>query len=150
MVGSPYQTAKHLAKDLKFIEKFRPDMCGIGPFIPHKDTPFKDLKAGSAELTCYLLSVIRIIHPPVLLPATTALGSISGDGRQKGILSGANVIMPNLSPMSVRDKYTLYNNKLHSGAEAAENLKTLKENMALIGQTVVTDRGDIKNLTERK
>ena len=144
MVGSPYQTTKHLAKDLKFIESFKPDMCGIGPFIPHKDTPFKDYGAGSAELTCYLLSIIRIIHPPVLLPATTALGSISGDGRQRGILSGANVIMPNLSPVAVRDKYALYNNKLHSGAEAAENLKLLKKQMAEIGQTIVSDRGDIK------
>lgn len=144
MVGSPYQTAKHIAKDLKFIEKFKPDMCGIGPFIPHKDTPFKDFPSGSAELTCYLLSIIRIIHPPVLLPATTALGSISDDGRQKGILSGANVIMPNLSPPCVRDKYSLYNNKLHSGLEAAENLKLLELKMAEIGQEIVYCRGDIK------
>ena len=144
MVGSPYQTAKHIAKDLKFIEKFKPDMCGIGPFIPHKDTPFKDFATGSADLTCYLLSIIRIIHPSVLLPATTALGTVSSDGRQRGILSGANVIMPNLSPVSVRDKYTLYDNKLHSGAEAAENLKLLKQKMAEIGQTIVSDRGDIK------
>ena len=101
MVGSPFQTTEHLAKDLKFIEEFRPDMCGIGPFIPHHDTPFKDEPQGTVELTCFLLSLIRLIIPNVLLPATTALGTIDPQGREKGVLSGANVIMPNLSPVDV-------------------------------------------------
>ncbi len=146
MVGSPYQTSDTLAKDLKFIESFKPDMVGIGPFIPHKDTPFRDFPAGSADLTCYLLSIIRIIHPPVLLPSTTALGSLEEGGREKGILHGANVIMPNLSPTDVRDKYMLYNNKLSTGAESAQKLNELKKKIEGIGYRIVCDRGDIKNL----
>ncbi len=144
MVGSPGQTTAHLAADLKFIEQFRPEMCGIGPFIPHKDTPFRDHPAGSVELTCYLLSMIRLIHPPVLLPATTALGTMDPQGREKGILAGANVVMPNLSPEVAKANYTLYNNKLTSGAESAQHLDDLKARMAAIGYQVVTARGDYK------
>ena len=143
MVGSPYQTSAHLAKDLKFIEEFVPDMCGIGPFIPHKSTPFAEKEAGSVDLTCYLLSVIRLMKPNILLPATTALGSLAEDGREKGILAGANVVMPNLSPASVRAKYMLYNNKVSEGAESAQSKKMLEERMASIGYRVVTDKGDI-------
>lgn len=143
MIGSPFQTVSDIARDLKFIEEFSPDMCGIGPFIPHKDTPFADYPAGSAELTCFLLSVIRLIKPNILLPATTALGSVNADGRENGIKSGANVIMPNLSPNSVRKKYMLYNNKLSDGDESAQNLKNLKQKMLNIGYEIVTDRGDI-------
>lgn len=144
MVGSPYQTVDHIAKDLCFIQDFKPDMCGIGPFIPHKDTPFGDFSGGSADLTCFLLSVIRIIHPCALLPATTALGTVSEDGRERGILSGANVVMPNLSPASVRKKYQLYNNKLSDGAESAQCLQQLKERVALTGCEITVDRGDVK------
>lgn len=145
MVGSPFQTNLNIAKDLKFIEEFKPQMCGIGPFIPHKDTPFKDYPPGTAEMTCYLLSIIRLIHPKILLPATTALGTILSGGREKGILSGANVVMPNLSPISVRKKYMLYNNKISTGDEAAEAVNNLAESMKKIGYEVVTDRGDFKN-----
>ena len=144
MVGSPYQSARDLAKDLKFIEEFKPQMCGIGPFIPHKATVFADFEAGSAELTCYLLSIIRIISPAILLPATTALGSIDGNGREKGILAGANVVMPNLSPWDNREKYELYDNKLYSNAESAQALEELKARMSAIGYEVVCDRGDSK------
>lgn len=144
MVGSPYQTSIHLAKDLKFIEEFDPDMCGVGPFIPHKDTPFAKETAGSVELTCYLLSTIRLIKPNILLPATTALGSLEEDGREKGILAGANVVMPNLSPALVRKKYMLYNNKGSDGAESAQSKELLEVKMASIGYRVVTARGDIK------
>lgn len=144
MVGSPFQTNRHIAKDLKFIEEFRPQMCGIGPFIPHKDTPFRDYPAGTAEMTCYLLSIIRLIHPKILLPATTALGTIMNGGREKGILSGANVVMPNLSPVSVRKKYMLYNGKISTGDEAAEAVNNLAKSMKKIGFEVVTDRGDFK------
>ncbi len=144
MVGSPYQTSWDIANDLKFIEQFRPAMCGIGPFIPHKDTPFADFAAGSAAFTCYLLSLVRLIHPCVLLPATTALGTIVEGGREKGIQSGANVVMPNLSPFDVRDKYMLYNNKLSSGAEAAESLQELSDRMTAIGYEIVVDRGDYR------
>ena len=143
MVGSPYQTAEHIAKDLEFIENFKPDMCGIGPFIPHKDTPFRDFPAGSADLTCYLLSIVRLIHPSVLLPATTALGTVEGNGREKGILAGANVVMPNLSPESTRAKYELYNNKLSTGAESANGLEALRKNMNAIGFEIVESRGDV-------
>lgn len=146
MVGSPFQTVKNLAEDLKFIEEFKPQMCGIGPFIPHRDTPFASYEAGSAELTCYLLSVIRLISPSILLPSTTALGTVLPNGRELGILSGANVVMPNLSPNEVRSKYELYNNKLSSGAEAASNKRELEERMNNIGYRIVSDRGDYKNI----
>ena len=143
MVGSPYQTTKTLAQDLKFIETFKPEMCGIGPFIPHKDTPFKDCPAGTLELTCYLLSIIRIIYPPVLLPSTTALGTIDPMGREKGIMFGANVVMPNLSPVNVRKKYELYDNKICTGEESAQCRDCLSNRMKSIGYEVVTCRGDI-------
>jgi len=144
MVGSPYQTDACIAKDLKFIEEFKPDMCGIGPFIPHAAAEFASYPAGSVELTCWLLSIIRLICPEVLLPATTALGTLSQDGREKGILSGANVVMPNLSPKTVRKKYQLYDNKLSDGDEAAECRDSLAERMRSIGYEVVTARGDRK------
>ncbi len=142
MVGAPYQTSRHIAEDLKFIEEFKPQMCGIGPFIPHKDTQFRDFSKGSADLTCYLLSIVRIILPRVLLPATTALGTAENDGRERGIMAGANVVMPNLSPESVRSKYALYDNKISTGAESARHIEELKEKMAKIGYQVVCDRGD--------
>lgn len=149
MVGSPYQTVRELACDLKFIEQFQPDMCGIGPFIPHKDTPFKKEPAGTLELTCFLLSVIRLIHPPVLLPATTALGTIDPLGREKGIQAGANVVMPNLSPVSVRKKYELYDNKICTGDESAQCRSCLNLRMESIGYELVTDRGDIRKQAAR-
>ncbi len=142
MVGSPYQTVKTLAKDLKFIEEFAPDMCGIGPYLTHSDTPFKNMPSGSLDLTLYLLSIIRLIDPTILLPATTALGTIKEGGRELGILAGANVVMPNLSPISVRKKYMLYNNKISTGDEAAESIEKLKKSMKAIGYTVVTAKGD--------
>ncbi len=145
MVGSPFQTAHTLAKDLKFVEHFKPQMCGVGPFIPHRETVFAAEKAGSVELTCYLLSIIRLISPSILLPATTALGTADPQGREKGILSGANVVMPNLSPSDVKGKYELYNNKLTGGAEAAENKAELERRMKSVGCEIVTDRGDCKN-----
>lgn len=143
MVGSPFQTTKTLAKDLKFIEEFSPEMCGIGPFIPHKHTPFKDFSAGDCRLTLYLLSLIRIIKPNILLPSTTALNTLMKDGCAEGMLSGANVVMPNLSPLSARKKYTLYDNKRISGDEAGEELAVLKANMKKIGFEVISARGDI-------
>jgi len=146
MVGSPMQTNYHIAKDLKFIEEFKPDMCGIGPFIPQKDTPFGGKAAGSAELTCFLLSVIRVICPSVLLPSTTALGTLETGGRERGILSGANVVMPNISPSSAREKYNIYDNKLSDGAESLQGLATLKSNMSAIGYEISFERGDVKNI----
>ncbi len=144
MVGSPFQTPAHLAKDLAFIQAFKPDMCGIGPFIPHHDTPFRDRPAGTLELTLYLLSVIRLIHPPVLLPATTALGTIDPTGREKGMRAGANVVMPNLSPVGVRKQYELYDNKICTGEESAQCRGCLEARMRSIGYRLVIDRGDIK------
>lgn len=142
MVGSPGQTVDNIIADLRFIKDFEPQMVGIGPFIPHKDTPFCGEKTGSTDLTVYLLSIIRLMLPSVLLPATTALGTAEQGGRERGILAGANVIMPNLSPRSAREKYTLYNNKLHTGTENAYQLKKLKEQIAKIGYEIVCDRGD--------
>ena len=144
MVGSPMQTTAALAKDLKFIEEFSPDMCGIGPFIPHKDTPFAKFPAGTVEQTCFLLSLIRLIKPNILLPSTTALGTIDPNGREKGILAGANVVMPNLSPIAVRKKYSLYDNKICTGDESAQCLKCLNGRLNAIGFQTVTSRGDIK------
>ena len=142
MVGSPYQTADTLAKDLKFIETFSPEMCGIGPFIPSKDTPFAAEARGSLELTLYLISIIRLIRPTVLLPATTALGTVHPHGRELGIMHGANVVMPNLTPPSMRKNYSLYDNKLSEGAESAQQKRVLEEKMRIIGYEVVTSRGD--------
>lgn len=146
MVGSPYQTNEHIAKDLKFIEEFSPEMCGIGPFLPHKDTIFADKEKGSFELTLFLLSLIRIMKPSILLPSTTALGTIVEGGREMGILAGANVIMPNLSPDEAKDKYMLYDNKLRTGLESAKGLEELKQKFTDIGYEIVTDRGDYKTL----
>lgn len=142
MVGSPGQTPQTLAKDLTFIQAFRPQMCGIGPFIPQHDTPFGTRSPGSVEQTLFLLSLIRLIHPKVLLPATTALGTMEEFGREKGILAGANVVMPNLSPPSVRKKYALYDNKRSDGSESAQCVRELSARMEAIGYQVVTHRGD--------
>lgn len=144
MVGSPFQTTADIARDLVFTQEFKPDMCGIGPFIPHRDTPFRDYPAGTLELTLYLLSIIRLIHPPVLLPATTALGTIDPKGREKGMLAGANVVMPNLSPVAVRKNYELYDNKICMGEESALCRGCLARRMQTVGFEVVVDRGDIK------
>jgi len=144
MVGSPGQTAAHLAKDLKFVEAFQPEMCGIGPFLPQKDTPFGTEPPGSGELTCYLLSVLRLIAPKVLLPATTALGTLDPLGREKGLMAGANVVMPNLSPVAVRKKYALYDNKICTGEESAQCRGCLEARVRSAGFTLVTDRGDAK------
>ena len=144
MVGSPGQTPELILKDLRFIQEFKPQMVGIGPFIPHKDTMYREEPAGSAALTLRLLAILRLMLPDVLLPATTALGTVLGDGRQQGMLHGCNVVMPNLSPEDVRDKYALYDNKLSFGAEAAESVQLLKTSMASIGHQVVADRGDWK------
>ena len=146
MVGSPYQTAEDVARDLEFIADFKPDMCGIGPFIPHSESVFAAFPAGTLELTCYLLSIIRLLHPPVLLPATTALGTIHPEGRELGILAGANVVMPNLSPASVRKKYMLYNDKISDGAESAQSKAELERRMNAIGYEVVTARGDVRRV----
>lgn len=144
MVGSPFQTDADLANELSFLAEMQPHMVGIGPFIPQHDTPFGDYPAGTAELTTFLLSLIRLTLPRVLLPATTALGTIDPMGREKGILAGANVVMPNLSPADVREKYTIYDNKLHTGCEAAQNIQQLKESIAITGCEIVTDKGDYR------
>lgn len=142
MVGSPYQTPEHLAGDLLFTQEFKPEMVGIGPFIPHRDTPMAREPAGTMEMTLFMLGLIRLLLPNVLLPATTALGTINPQGRELGILAGANVIMPNLSPLEVRSKYSLYDNKLAAGEETAEGLADLHKSMAQIGYSIKVDRGD--------
>ena len=144
MVGSPGQTPEMLVSDLRYLQKLQPHMVGIGPFIPHKDTPFRDQPAGTAQMTLRLLAIIRLMLPQVLLPATTALGTVQGDGRQRGMQYGANVVMPNLSPLSVRKKYALYDNKISTGEEAAESVTLLKASMETVGYRVVTARGDWK------
>ena len=142
MVGSPFQTADCLVADLRFIKEFQPHMVGIGPFIRHKDTPFAEYPDGTVELTLFLLSVIRLLLPKVLLPATTALGTISPTGREQGLMAGANVVMPNLSPVKVRKKYSLYDNKICTGEEAAECKGCLSRRVAAVNRRLVCERGD--------
>lgn len=142
MVGSPGQSIDHLIEDILFIEQFHPEMIGIGPFIPHHDTPFATCSPGSVEMTLKLLSIFRLMHPKVLLPSTTALSTLLPDGRERGILAGANVVMPNLSPREQRENYTLYDNKASLGAEAAEGLQLLEEKLAAIGYRISKERGD--------
>ena len=149
MVGSPGQTAEHLAEDLLFLQELQPHMVGIGPFIPHKDTPFKEEKAGTLELTLFLLGLVRLMLPKVLMPATTALSTIHPDGRKMGILAGANVVMPNLSPQENRKLYSLYDNKRCMGDEAAEGLAMLRAEMEEIGYEIVSARGDALLETEQ-
>ena len=142
MVGAPYQTVENLVDDLLFIQKLDPQMVGIGPFEPHHDTKFKDYPSGTVELTTYLTSILRLMNPHLLLPATTALGTIDPRGREKGILAGANVVMPNLSPVAVRKDYSLYDNKICTGEEAAECAGCLGRRLASIDYELVFTRGD--------
>ncbi|MDY6371546.1 MAG: [FeFe] hydrogenase H-cluster radical SAM maturase HydE [Bacteroidales bacterium] len=142
MVGSPGQTLETLKKDLQFIAEFRPEMVGIGPFIPASGTPFENEPAGSVELTLRLLAIIRVMHPHVLLPATSALGTLHPQGRERAIRAGANVVMPNLSPQDTRSLYSIYNNKLATGSEAAESAADIRARMKAIGMEVPTERGD--------
>ena len=142
MVGSPYQSSRTLAKDMIFLKELEPEMVGIGPFVPHHESEFRDFPSGSVNLTLFMLSLIRIMLPYSLIPATTSLGTVDGEGREKGMQSGANVVMPNLSPMDVREKYLLYDNKAYTGSEAAESLSLIIGSMSRIGYQVVVDRGD--------
>ena len=144
MVGSPYQTKECLIKDLRFLEELQPDMIGIGPFLPHCDTPFKNESAGSIDRCLNLIAILRLMFPYALIPSTTALASISPTGRERGILAGANVVMPNLSPENVRSLYSLYNGKLSTGSEAAQAKEELSSLMKSIGYEVVTDIGNVK------
>lgn len=142
MVGSPGQRPEDLARDLLFLGKLQPEMVGIGPFIPAAGTPFAQEPAGTLDETLFLLSLIRLMMPEVLLPATTALGTIDPRGREKGLLAGANVVMPNLSPKSVREKYQLYDNKICTGEEAAECIVCLTKRIESVGRELAVSRGD--------
>lgn len=144
MVGSPYQTPQDLITDLRFLQEIQPDMIGIGPFIPHHQTPFANKKQGELHLTLRMLSILRLMFSKALLPSTTALGSIDPDGRIMGLQCGANVVMPNLSPLDVRELYKIYDNKAYINAEAAEGLSLLKAQASSIGCQIVIDRGDAK------
>ena len=142
MVGSPFQTVENLFQDLQFIRSFQPQMVGIGPFIPASGTPFADRPSGTVDATLRLLALIRLLHPQVLLPATTALGTLHPQGRELGILAGANVIMPNLSPAAQRADYSIYDNKLSTGSEAAETVNDTRYRLGKLGVEVPADRGD--------
>ncbi len=144
MVGSPYQTTHELVADLRFLQELQPDMIGIGPFIHHADTPFRDFPNGTLELTLRLLAILRLMFPYVLLPSTTALGTIHPQGRELGLKAGANVVMPNLSPVAVRAKYKLYDNKICLGEESAQCRGCLERRVASAGYRIVTDRGDVR------
>jgi biotin synthase len=142
MVGSPHQVMEHIIDDLMFIKELQPHMVGVGPFIPHSDTPFKNEKAGDLRLTLNILAIIRLMQPNLLIPATTALGTLAANGRELGILAGANVVMPNLSPPDVRGKYLLYDNKICTGEEAAECAACLRDRIQKIGYNIAVARGD--------
>lgn len=142
MVGSPYQANECIAEDLLFLKELEPHMVGIGPFIPHHNTPFSEEERGSVSKTLLLLSIVRILLPKVLLPATTALGTADKDGREKGLEAGANVVMPNISPLSLRKKYEIYDNKISEKEEAGENLTSLKKKFKMMGYELVSERGD--------
>ena len=144
MVGSPFQTTGDLIADLRFLQELQPDMIGIGPYITHHATPFSDMASGSAELTLRLVSILRLMFPYVLLPATTALGTLLPDGRERGLRAGANVVMPNLSPTAVRRQYDLYENKICTGEESAQCRQCLEARVKAAGYRVVTDRGDVR------
>ena len=145
MVGSPYQKTEDLISDLRFLQELQPDMIGIGPFITHQDTPFREFPSGELTLCLRMVAILRHLFPEVLLPATTALGTIHPSGRELGLLAGANVVMPNLSPVGVREKYSLYDNKICTGEEAAECRGCLENRVASAGFQIVVDRGDRKN-----
>ena len=142
MIGSPGQTVRQIIKDIRFIQEFSPEMVGTGPFIPHHDTVYADCRPGTAAMTLRVLSVIRLLLPDVLLPATTALGTIDPSGREKALRAGANVVMPNLSPKGVRDKYSLYDNKICTGEEAAECVRCLSARISATGYHIAVSRGD--------
>lgn len=146
MVGAPYQTMENIAEDIMFIKDFKPHMIGIGPFISHKDTPFSNFKNGDYRLCVFIIGILRLLSNYALIPATTALNSVAKYGRVEGILAGANVIMPNLSPFAIRAKYSLYDGKLSTGIEGAESIETLNEEMRKIGYTISFDRGDYKEV----
>ncbi len=144
MVGSPFQTTENIIADLRFLQDLQPDMIGIGPFLSHKDTPFCDSPNGELSLVLRLLGILRLMFPKVLLPATTALGTMHPQGRELGLQTGANVVMPNLSPLSVRKKYMLYDNKISTGDESAQSVASLTMSARSAGYEIVTDRGDAK------
>lgn len=146
MVGSPWQTIDNIVEDIRYMESLSPEMIGIGPFIPHASTPLGGYDHGSIDLTLRLISIFRLMFPGANIPSTTALATVSADGRKKGILAGANVVMPNLSPVENRKDYSLYNNKAFSGAEAVEGLAELSKELNQIGYKITTERGDYKNV----
>lgn len=144
MVGSPYQTVENIVSDIRFLQELAPDMIGIGPFIPHRNTPFGSFSSGSADLTIRLISILRLLFPNALIPATTSLATIAEENRKKALISGANVIMPNLTPLKVRKKYEIYNRKLSSSLESAQAVESIKAMLADIGYRAVSSRGDVK------
>ena len=148
MVGSPYQTTENLISDLRFLQKLQPDMIGIGPYITHADTPFAEFKSGDVMLTLRLVSILRLMFPYALIPSTTALGTIHPQGRELGLKAGANVVMPNLSPVSVRKLYSLYENKICTGEEAAQCRGCLERRVESAGYKIVTDIGNVRKIEE--
>lgn len=150
MVGSPYQTMEHLVCDIRFLQELQPDMIGIGPYITHNETPFASFPNGSLQLTLRLLAILRLLFPYALIPATTALGTIAPDGREQGLKAGANVVMPNLSPVNVRKLYELYENKICTGEESAQCRGCLEHRVKAAGYRVVTDIGNVKRKARGK
>lgn len=144
MVGSPFQTTESIISDLRFLQELDPDMIGIGPYLTHRDTPFREHENGSLSLTLKLISVLRLMFPHALIPATTALGTIHPDGREMGLRAGANVVMPNLSPVRVRKEYSLYDNKICTGEESAQCRMCLERRIESVGYKAVTDIGNVR------
>ena len=149
MVGSPYQTTDNLIEDLRFLQSLKPDMIGIGPYITHEQTPFSSFTSGGVELTLRLSSVLRLMFPYALIPSTTALGTLHPQGRELGLKAGANVVMPNLSPVEVRKLYSLYENKICTGEEAAQCRGCLERRISEAGYKAVTAIGNVKKEQKR-
>lgn len=142
LVGLPNQGNEDFANDLLFLKDIQPDMIGIGPFLPHHQTPLKDEKGGDLDKALIMIALTRLMVPECLLPATTAMGTISKQGREIALKAGANVVMPNLSPTTVRSKYELYDNKMYTGDEAAECLKDIERKINSAGFQVDMGIGD--------
>ena len=142
MIGSPGQTVEHLVEDLMFLDELQPQMIGIGPFIPAAGTPFAAELPGSVDDTLLLISLLRLRFPNALIPATTALATLSDDGTQRAIYAGANVVMPNVTPLHCRAKYAIYDNKKSNGSESAQQLDLLTVKLDKIGYYIDFSRGD--------
>ena len=141
MVGLPGQTIESLADDILFFREINADMIGIGPFIPHPDTPLKDAAGGTLEMSLKVMALTRLLLPDINIPATTAMETLAPDGQTKALQAGANVIMPNVTLTQYRRHYELYPGKSTTNYTPDESLKVLRDKITGINRFVATDKG---------